>query len=184
MTLACRYPNRVDGVISVDAAPVNERENEAFRSFTYSVLEFMHSLKDKNASITKEQAVAAAKDHFKGKPQFSSLIERNIKTQEGVLWIDQKHTELEWAINLQALRDQFSNVPYFDESLRYYGPSYNIVGGRSRIYELDQYTKVFPNQTQAEVVTVDDAGHWVHFDKPAETIALAAHFLEQIDLKN
>lgn len=54
MTLACRYPNRVDGVISVDAAPVNERGNEAFGSFTYSVLEFMHSLKDKNASITKE----------------------------------------------------------------------------------------------------------------------------------
>lgn len=107
MTLACRYPDRIDGVISVDAAPVNERGNEAFGSFTYSVLEFMHSLKAGNDSITKEQAVSAAKDYFKGKPQFSSLIERNIKNQEGVLWVNQKHTELEWAINLKALRALF-----------------------------------------------------------------------------
>lgn len=68
MTVACRYPNRVDGVISVDAAPVNERGNEAFGSFTFNVLEFMHSLKAKDPTITKERAVQAAKDHFKGKP--------------------------------------------------------------------------------------------------------------------
>ena len=27
MTIACRYPDRVDGVISIDAAPVNESGN-------------------------------------------------------------------------------------------------------------------------------------------------------------
>lgn len=38
MTLACRYPDRVDLAISVDAAPVNEQGNEIFRSFTYGVV--------------------------------------------------------------------------------------------------------------------------------------------------
>ena len=33
MTLACRFPERVEGVISVDAAPVNETSRYAFGSF-------------------------------------------------------------------------------------------------------------------------------------------------------
>jgi pimeloyl-ACP methyl ester carboxylesterase len=31
---------------------------------------------------------------------------------------------------------------------------------------------------------VEDAGHWVHFDKPQETIKIIASFLDQIDGKN
>jgi pimeloyl-ACP methyl ester carboxylesterase len=33
MTVACRHPDRIDGCISIDAAPVNESGNEAFGSF-------------------------------------------------------------------------------------------------------------------------------------------------------
>ena len=50
-----------------------------------------------------------------------------------------------FAINIAALKDQFHNIPYFDESLVYYGPSLNLVGGRSRIYDFEVYKKVFPN---------------------------------------
>ena len=38
MTTYCRFPDRVDGCISVDAAPKNEMGNEVFGSFTYGVL--------------------------------------------------------------------------------------------------------------------------------------------------
>lgn len=38
MTLACRYPDRVDGCISVDAAPIDERNDLKFREFTYNVV--------------------------------------------------------------------------------------------------------------------------------------------------
>jgi pimeloyl-ACP methyl ester carboxylesterase len=44
MTMACRYPDRVDGFISVDAAPVNEAGSDKFGSFAESVLNFMHGL--------------------------------------------------------------------------------------------------------------------------------------------
>jgi esterase len=42
MTVACRYQDRVDGVISVDSAPIDESGQNAFGSFTFSVIEFMH----------------------------------------------------------------------------------------------------------------------------------------------
>ena len=38
MTVACRYPDRVDGCISVDSAPVDETNNMKFREFTYGVV--------------------------------------------------------------------------------------------------------------------------------------------------
>ena len=49
MTIACRYPERVDGVISLDAAPVDESfEIEQFGSFAQAVLDFLFELKEEN----------------------------------------------------------------------------------------------------------------------------------------
>ena len=94
-------------------------------------------MKQDNPSITKEQAVIKARERFKDKPQFSALIERSIKSTPGLTWLDQKHHELEWAINLDTLKSEFINIPYFDEELKFFGQAYNIVGGNSRQYSFD-----------------------------------------------
>ena len=44
MTTACRYPDRIDGVISVDSAPVNESTKNVFITFTYIVIEFLNGI--------------------------------------------------------------------------------------------------------------------------------------------
>ena len=83
------------------------------------------------------------------------------------------------------MKEKFHNIPFFDESLRCYKPGLNIVGGRSRIYDFGVYQKVFPNYVEGrDVVTVEDAGHWVHFDKPIETVALIDQFLRRVDSGN
>ena len=43
---------------------------------------------------------------------------------------------------------------------------------------------MFPNYTEADVVTIEDAGHWVHFDKPIETMNLVEQFLARVDKKS
>jgi len=40
---------------------------------------------------------------------------------------------------------------------------------------------VFTKATQDDVVVVEDAGHWVHFDKPQETKQLINDFLFKLD---
>ncbi len=40
MTVAGRFPDRVDACISVDAAPINESSDKSFGEFTYSVVTF------------------------------------------------------------------------------------------------------------------------------------------------
>ena len=44
MTIATRYPDRIDGAVSVDAAPVNESGNDAFGSFAQKVVRFNSNL--------------------------------------------------------------------------------------------------------------------------------------------
>ena len=44
MTLAGRFPDRVEGCVSVDAAPVNEADPQAFGSFALKVVGILHSI--------------------------------------------------------------------------------------------------------------------------------------------
>ena len=54
MKIAFRHPDRVDGVISIDAAPVHESGNQAIGSFAKTVLDFMVGFKD---GTTRAQAM-------------------------------------------------------------------------------------------------------------------------------
>lgn len=38
MTIAAKYPERIDGAISIDSAPVNESGSDAFGSFAQKVV--------------------------------------------------------------------------------------------------------------------------------------------------
>ena len=55
-----------------------------------------------------------------------------------------------------------------------------IMGSRSRVYPDEVYTKVFPGLPTDNLITLE-AGHWVHFDKPLETLDLIEQFLGRID---
>ena len=66
MTMACKHPDRVDGVISVDSAPIDESGNNMFGSFTYSVLQLMHNLSYLN--LTREEAGVKIREFFGNKP--------------------------------------------------------------------------------------------------------------------
>ena len=79
MTIACRYPKRVDGVISIDAAPVDESfEIEQFGSFAQAVLDFLFELKEENQGITYNQVMEAADKFFNHKPQLRALVSRSL----------------------------------------------------------------------------------------------------------
>ena len=105
--------------------------------------------------------------------QFVSLIERNL---------DPDHQEqIKFLVNVEAIHKNFKNIPYFNTKLRYQGPSLMIVGGRSNQYPFQVYRKVFTNIIEEAIVVVPGAGHWVHFDKPSETIKLVSNFLDEID---
>jgi pimeloyl-ACP methyl ester carboxylesterase len=87
--------------------------------------------------------------------------------------MDRQADDLRWLVNIETIIEQFQQVPFFNEGLRYNKKhAYHLVGGNSNQYAFEQYRKVFPKISDENVVLVKDAGHWVHFDKPAETTDL------------
>lgn len=170
MTLACRFPERVTGVIAVDAAPVNE-VGGAFGTFTYKVIEFMFKLKEDG--VSSKDAIEKAEEFFRGRPEFVHLIKMNL---------DRNSEVVKWAANIDSIYSNFNHVRSFNEDLRYpEDTAYHIVGGKSIIYELSQYQKVFPLISEENIDIIEGAGHWVHFDKPMETIESISKFLHKMD---
>jgi hypothetical protein len=53
--------------------------------------------------------------------------------------------QAKFIVNIPTLLKKFDNSPAFDEDLRYEGQTLFVMGSRSRIYEFDQFKKVFPN---------------------------------------
>mmetsp|Transcript_16025 Transcript_16025/g.20273 ORF Transcript_16025/g.20273 Transcript_16025/m.20273 type:complete len:236 (+) Transcript_16025:137-844(+) len=146
MTTACRYPDRVDGMISVDSAPKNEQDLHAFGSFAERVIDFMCDIDAQTEpKPTMQETLDAAKSFFDGQAQLVTLVHRSLVSGPGYGPSD----PVKFSINLKALKTQFANIPYFDETLRFHGPALNIVGGRSRMYEFSVYQKVFPNYKES-----------------------------------
>jgi pimeloyl-ACP methyl ester carboxylesterase len=62
----------------------------------------------------------------------------------------------------------------------YHGETLIIEGGNSLNLGLDAYKHQFPNLDEPNVKAVPDAGHWVHYDKPYDTITLISEFLSKV----
>src|SRR5690625_1504002 len=84
------------------------------------------------------------------------------------LAIDRETKRFSWQMNLPVLDAQYDqlNEP-LPKDARFEGPTLFIRGGRSnyiRDEDRDLIEHHFPN---ARVLTIKDAGHWVHADQPA-----------------
>ena len=77
MTVACRYPDRVDGVISVDSAPIDESQQiESFFADTHGMIEYMQDLS--HEGLTRIAAVKKCRERFKENPEYSTVLETNM----------------------------------------------------------------------------------------------------------
>ena len=96
--------------------------------------------------------------------------------------MDPSSVELKWLSNIPTLFDQFDNILSFDESLKSDSKNiFHIVGEKSIQYDFEKYSAVFPEIKEENIRVVPKAGHWVHKEKPEETVELIGEFLDKID---
>jgi pimeloyl-ACP methyl ester carboxylesterase len=85
----------------------------------------------------------------------------------------------EWRFNLAVLTKQYAHILESVElpGRHYDGPTVFIRGAKSK-YVLDaDWPSILPYFPKATLVTIPEAGHWVHADKPAEFVAAVQRFL-------
>ena len=119
MTAACLYPDRVDGVIALDAAPWhwNRRASQAInRPFKY--LRMMRKMSKRN--MNRKEAMAYIKKKYgKRNPanaaMFMKLIDRKF------------NDKLVWTLNVDAVLN--GHIQAFDTKLRYNKPTAYFLRG-------------------------------------------------------
>ena len=161
MQLALSHPDSVERLVVIDMEPQQAEDNHSdiFRALLGMDLSKMTS---------RTEAETYLSEHI---PDFGTrqFLLKNITRED-----DGTFT---WKMNLPVLWENYDNVLASVSGEPFHKPTLFVRGSRSnyiRDAEIPHIKTLFP---QAEVVTIEGAGHWVHADKPGELLAVLKKFL-------
>jgi pimeloyl-ACP methyl ester carboxylesterase len=167
MVLALRHPELVERLCVVDVSPVTYDNSREFAGY----IEAMQAM-DLDALTGRADADAALLDAVPN-PTVRSFLLQNLR-RDGDEW--------HWQANLDLLGSELPVLSGWPEDeladvAPYDGPVLWLAGARSD-YVRDEYAapmdRWFPNNRR---VTVKDAGHWVHSQKPEVVVEVLRRFL-------
>ena len=165
MLAALGAPQRAAGLVVVDIAPVAYRE---------SLLDHVEAAIDLVLEGTQRRA--ELDEDLSGlipNPGTRAFILQNVVQEQG---------RFRWRVNLAALKAHANDLSDFrpPAGARYEGPVLFIAGGRSGYLEARYRKAIAPLFPAAELVTVADAGHEVHSDRPEAVVAAVTAFLDRL----
>lgn len=167
MVLALRHPHLINKLVIIDISPTAANGGRS---------EFEHllgSLATIDLSVLERRADAGAqvRDRIPNDTVRGFLLQ-NLRSVD---------TGFEWEPNLSLLRAELETIMGFPEITQppFTGPVLWIGGERSNyVKDADEpaMRALFPKTLR---ITMKGAGHWVHSEKPAETLATLRAFLLQ-----
>ena len=159
MQLALTYPELVDRLVVVDIAP------KAYPPEFGALFDALQTL-DLDRFDTRRDADAALAEAVPSRPVRQFLL-RNLD-------YDRDAEQYTWTINLDVLAEKHQNMTAAIEAEQpFRGPALFVRGEHSDYVaeaDLPDIRRLFP---EADLATIDGAGHWVHADAPqalAETV--------------
>ena len=165
MELALNYTNYIDKLIVVDIAP------KIYAAHHQEVFKAMFGL---NPTALKSRNEAE---------QILNNYELDWATKQFILKnlsINKLGNGYQWQVNLEAIHHNYEHILAHNYSnKKYNGQTLFIKGGLSdyiNIAEFENYKQYFP---KAELQIIENAGHWVHSDKPAELIKAVLQHLNK-----
>jgi pimeloyl-ACP methyl ester carboxylesterase len=97
---------------------------------------------------------------------------------KNIYWRDTNNNIMDWRFNLKTITESYNNIgveaPRFTSDV----PCLIVRGSRSSYIgedDLHDFKTRFPNY---QLVTIPDAGHWVHAEKPTEFFAAVMEFIK------
>lgn len=161
MKFTMLYPEMVEKLIVVDIAP------KLYPRGHNDVLEAMNAVPiDRLTDRNEAESILAETIDDQGVRLF---LLKNLKRQD---------EGYKWKVNLPIVTEKYDAILARIKGDSFDGPTLFIRGGNSK-YVLDEdmdYIKVlFP---EAELKTVDGAGHWIHAEQPRVLLEMVKAFLE------
>lgn len=165
MVLALTRPDRVGRLAVVDIAPIDYGRSEAFAGFLQAMLAIDPARFARRAEV-EERLAGAVPD-----PRIRAFLASNLDLVDG---------RLAWLPDLAVLLDALATLGGFPTDLPPASadlPVLALAGGRSDYVGPEgraALRRLFPS---VHLVTVPEAGHWVHADAPEAVLAALEAFL-------
>jgi pimeloyl-ACP methyl ester carboxylesterase len=83
-----------------------------------------------------------------------------------------------WKMNLPVLIDQYKEMLDFPSKGSFDGPTLFLKGAKSDYIILADEENIFTLFPKAKIVSIKDAGHWVHAENPVDFISETSNFLK------
>lgn len=163
MQLAFDYPERINKLLIADIAPVQYPHHHQ------NVFAGLTSI-DFSQAKTRGDVELGLKKHIDDAGVRSFLLTNLVRQDTGLF---------KWRINVPALINNYPEISAAPKGSGYLGETLFIRGANSD-YIHDQHVastlELFPN---ARIETINDCGHWLHAEKPAEFSRILLDFVRQ-----
>lgn len=167
MELAFRAPEQLAGAIVADIVPKSHLSGVSL------VLEAMSKLD--LASFAEKQEIDEALARAIADPLVRQFVLTNVAGDDG----------FRWRINLPALQRFLpeSNAYRPGPTDVFNGPTLFVRGGRSDYVTESDFPLIKHHFPEAEIETIAEAGHWVHYEAPAQMLQLIETFMKESVLR-
>ncbi len=176
MRFALEYPEMVDYLLVVDIAPRNYGPQSNFGEETNQHPEILKAMMDLDLSIAENRKDLDElwKEQFKSTQLRQFLLKNVQRGDDG---------KFQWQINVPVLQRELTEImdgfSTLKETKTYKGSSVLVIRGEKSTYFLDEDTMAlntyFPG---SQIVTIPNAGHWVHAEQPDLFLKTVLYFLD------
>ena len=163
MQLALSYPDMVERLVVVDIAPGGAEDNHS------SIFDALSSM-DLSKMTARQEAETYLAERIPDAGTRQFLL-KNITREEG--------GRFTWKMNLPVLRAHYSDILAPVSGEPFDKPVLFVRGSRSDYIKDSDFPLIKSLFPQAEIATIEGAGHWVHADKPAELLTILKNFLNR-----
>ncbi|XP_033123289.1 protein ABHD11-like [Anneissia japonica] len=163
-------PTLVDKLVVVDSAPKAPKASED--SWVKAYIRAMMSVDlNKNLSSSElKKYVDLQLQNTMPKKSIRQFIMKNLQ---------QTDSGFEWQLNLNALLQNHDALVGFPQHhFTFKKPALFVRGGLSDYIQPSDYAEILRLFPSAVVETIEDAGHWVHSEKPNDFLNVVERFIE------
>ncbi len=161
MQFALHHPDMVDKLVVVDISPGQAEDNHS------AIFQALAGL-DLGKIATRQEADAFLGAHI---PDFGTrqfLLKNITRRPDGTF---------AWKMNLPVLQKEYPAILAAVDGEPFDKPALFIRGSRSDYIRDTDFASIYALFPQARIVTIPDAGHWVHADQPAQLLAVLQEYL-------